>query len=133
RQPHAGQRLARLLLPFRGPDPRVDQGQLDVVDRVGPGQEVEGLEDESDFLVADPRQVVVAADLETHAEERADRLGAHDVLAGELVRENDDVGKRRIAGHELLVRHEALRTAPESPGVLVPRTAAPSLRSRMAW
>jgi hypothetical protein len=42
------------------PDAGVDQGQLDVVQRVGAGQQVEGLEDEADLAVADVGQFVVA-------------------------------------------------------------------------
>ncbi len=37
----------------------VDQRQLDVVQRGGAGQQIEGLEDEADFLVADAGQFVV--------------------------------------------------------------------------
>ena len=37
----------------------VDQRQLDVVQGGGAGQQVEGLEDEADFLVADAGQFVV--------------------------------------------------------------------------
>ena len=37
----------------------IDERQLDVVERCGPGQEIEGLEDESDLLVSDTGQLVV--------------------------------------------------------------------------
>ncbi len=37
----------------------VDEGQLDVVERGGAGEEVEGLEDEADLLVADAGEFVV--------------------------------------------------------------------------
>ena len=37
----------------------VDEGQLDVVERGGAGEEVEGLEDEADLLVADAGELVV--------------------------------------------------------------------------
>ena len=45
--------------PRRGRRAVVDQRQLHVVQRRGPGQQVEGLKDEADFLVADARQLVV--------------------------------------------------------------------------
>ena len=44
---------------FRGHS-GVDERQLDVMQRVGARQQVERLEDEADFLVADTRQLVVA-------------------------------------------------------------------------
>ena len=37
----------------------VDEGQLDVVQRGGAGEQVEGLEDEADLLVADAGELVV--------------------------------------------------------------------------
>ena len=37
----------------------VDERQLDVVQRGGAGEQVEGLEDEADFLVADAGELVV--------------------------------------------------------------------------
>jgi hypothetical protein len=51
----------------------VDERQLDVVQSGGAGQQVEGLEDEADFLVADAGQFVVV--------ERADELAVEPVVA----------------------------------------------------
>ena len=54
---HVGQRFLGALDACGGRRAVVDQGQLDVVQRGGAGQQVEGLEDEADFLVADARQL----------------------------------------------------------------------------
>ena len=58
-QADVAQGLQRHLPPFLGGHAGVDQGQLDVAQRVGARQQVEGLEDEADLLVADLRQLVV--------------------------------------------------------------------------
>ena len=50
----------------------IDQGQLDVVEGGGAGQQVEGLEDEADLLVADAGELVVV--------ELADQLAVEPVL-----------------------------------------------------
>ena len=69
----------------------VDEGQLDVVQRGGAGQQVEGLEDEADFLVADAGELVVV--------EFADQLAVEPVLAlGRRVEAADQVHQRRLAG-----------------------------------
>ena len=51
----------------------VDEGQLDVVQRGGAGKQVEGLEDEADFLVADAGQLIVV--------ELADEMAVEPVAA----------------------------------------------------
>src|SRR5262245_35666696 len=53
------QGLARLLEPLLLGEPRVDERELDVVERGRAGQQVEGLEDEPDLAVADGGKVVV--------------------------------------------------------------------------
>ena len=71
-------------------DPRVDHGQLDVVEGGGARQQVEGLEDEADLAVADLRQLVVA--------HLRDHLAAQDVVAlGGRVQAADEVHERRLA------------------------------------
>ena len=68
----------------------VNQRQLHVVQRSGAGQQVEGLEDEADFLVADARQFVVI--------QFADQLAVQPVaaLAGR-VQAADQVHQRGFA------------------------------------
>ena len=56
---HALERVRGLVAPLPGRHPRVDQRQLDVVQRVRPGEQVERLEDEPDLLVADAGQFIV--------------------------------------------------------------------------
>ena len=51
------QRRARPLPPLGAREAGVDQRQLDVVQGVGARQQVEGLEDEADLLVADGREL----------------------------------------------------------------------------
>ena len=68
-----GERLLGALDAFRGGHAVVDERQLDVVQRRGAREQVEGLEDESDFLVANARQLIVV--------EFADELAVQPVLA----------------------------------------------------
>ena len=69
----------------------VDQRQLDVVQRGGAGQQIEGLEDEADLLVADARQLVVV--------QLADQLAVEPVLAlGGRIEAADQVHQRGLAG-----------------------------------
>jgi hypothetical protein len=69
----------------------VDEGQLDVVQRGGAGEQVEGLEDEADLLVADAGEFVVV--------ELADVVAVEPVLAlGRGVEAADEVHQRRLAG-----------------------------------
>src|SRR2546422_902854 len=163
--------------PVRRRHARVDQRQLHVVERGGARQQVEGLEDEPDFLVADARQLVVGevahfqtvepvlargggveaadevherrlprsrrahhghvlvlADLEAHAAQRAHDLAAHVVVAGELVREDHDVRLWRVAGAELLeAGHAYFFFLVVSAACFIGRTRALSLRSRIDW
>ena len=58
-QPDPRERITRQRAALLGSQPGVDQGELHVVQRRGPGQQVEGLEHESDLLVPDPGQLVV--------------------------------------------------------------------------
>ncbi len=60
-QVHLPQGLLGPLQPLGGGHAGIDQRQLDVVQRGGARQQVEGLEDEADFLVADAGQLVVAS------------------------------------------------------------------------
>ena len=64
--------LARSHALFAG-DAGVDQRQFDVVQSGGASQQVEGLENETDFLVADAGQFVVV--------QFADQLAVQPVLA----------------------------------------------------
>ena len=69
----------------------VDERQLDVVQRGGAGQQVEGLEDEADLLVADAGQLVVV--------QLADQLAVEPVFAlGGRVQAADQVHQRGLAG-----------------------------------
>src|SRR5581483_7154965 len=52
-------RAARALPPLFGGNAGVNQRQFHIMQRRGPGQQVESLEDEADFLVADESQFVV--------------------------------------------------------------------------
>ena len=72
-RPTSGQGLLGALDALGGRRAVVDERQLDVVQRGGAGQQVEGLEDEADFLVADARQLVVV--------EFADQLAVEPVVA----------------------------------------------------
>ncbi len=69
----------------------VDQGQLDVVQRAGARQQVEGLENEADFLVANAGQLIVA--------HLADQIAVDVVLAlAGRVEAADQVHQGRFAG-----------------------------------
>ncbi len=69
----------------------VEQGQLDVVERRGPRQQVEALEHEPDLLVADDGQLVLR-----HAR---DVLAVEEVVAARgAVEAPEDVHQRRLAG-----------------------------------
>src|SRR6185503_15540055 len=81
---------------------------------------------------AHDRHVLVLADLDADAAQGPHRLGAHVVLTRQLVRQDHDVGERRIPGAELLLAHDGLRPA-ESDAWRVAFTRDPSFRSRMAW
>ena len=68
----------------------IDEGQLHVVQRRGAGEEIEGLEDEADFLVADAGELVVV--------EIADELVVEPVLAfGGRIKAADEVHQRGLA------------------------------------
>jgi hypothetical protein len=68
----------------------IDQGQFDIVQRRGARQQVEGLEHEADFLVADARQFVVR-----HV---ADQVAVDVVLpAGRRIQTADQVHQGRLA------------------------------------
>jgi len=54
-----GQRLLRFFEPLFGGSAVVDERQFDVVQRSGARKQVEGLEDEADFLVANIGELVV--------------------------------------------------------------------------
>ena len=85
------ERAASSRLAVRRADPGVYQRQLDVVQRRRARQQVERLEDEADFLVADARQLVVV--------HLADLLAVQEV--GPLrrrVEAPDQVHQRGLAG-----------------------------------
>ena len=68
----------------------VDQRQFHIVQRGGARQQVERLENEADFLVADARQLVVG--------HRADQVAVDVVLAlGRRIQAADQVHQRRLA------------------------------------
>ena len=69
----------------------VDERQLDVVQRAGAGQQVEGLEHEADFLVADAGELVVV--------HFADQVAVEVVQAGGgRIQAADQVHQRGLAG-----------------------------------
>jgi hypothetical protein len=93
---HAGAEVDVRGLPWRARCARrrgavVDERQLDVVQRGGAGQQVEGLEDEADFLVADAGELVVV--------ELGDVVAVEPVLAlGGRVEAADQVHQGGLAG-----------------------------------
>jgi hypothetical protein len=90
-RPTLGERFLGALDALRRRGAVVDQRQLDVVQRGGAGQQVEGLEDEADLLVADARQLVVV--------QFADQLAVEPVAAlGGRVEAADQVHQRGLAG-----------------------------------
>ena len=89
-QTHRLQGLCRDLPAFRHRDSLVDQRQLDVVKDVGAGDQVEGLEHETDLLVADLGQLILL--------HRADVLALEEIAAGgRRVETADDVHERRLS------------------------------------
>ena len=89
-QLHGLERFLCALEPGIGRRPVVDERQLDVVERGGPRQQVEGLEDEADFLVADVGQLVVG--------KLADQPAVQPVAAlGGRVQAADEVHQRGFA------------------------------------
>ena len=79
-----------LFLALVGRHAGVDQRQLDIVQRGGAREQVEGLENEADFLVADARQLVV--------DHLADQIAVDVVLAlGRRVETADQVHQGRFA------------------------------------
>ena len=78
------------LVPGRRRHTGIDQGQLDVVQRGSPRQQVERLEDEPDLLIPDAREVVVV--------HPADVLAVQQVLAPRRrIETADEVHQRRLA------------------------------------
>ncbi len=55
----ASERVRGLYPSILCPETRVDQRQLDIIERRGAGQQVEGLKDEADLLVSDAGELVV--------------------------------------------------------------------------
>ncbi len=69
----------------------IDQWQLDVVEGSGAGEQIEGLKDEADLLVADAGELVVV--------QLADQLAVEPVFAlGRGVKAADEVHERGLAG-----------------------------------
>ena len=78
-------------MPFFGRDAGIDQRQLDVMQRCGAGQQIERLEYESDFFVANAGQLIVG--------HRADEIAVDEVLApGRCIETSDQVHQSRFAG-----------------------------------
>src|SRR5579863_16899 len=81
---------ALALHAFLGRNAGIDQRQFHIVQRSRPGQQVERLEDESDFLVADPRQFIVV--------QFADQLAVEPVLSlRRRIEAADQVHQRGLA------------------------------------
>ena len=84
------ERLARPLVALGGGDVRVEQRQLDVLERGGARQQVEALEHEAERLVADARELVGV--------QPRDLLAVEAKLARRrLVEAAEDVHQRRLA------------------------------------
>src|SRR5438477_9575733 len=79
--------------------------------------------------------VLVLADLEAHAAQRAHHFAPHVVVAREPVGQDHDVGQRRVARPERLRgRHAVFFTIFIVSAACLPgRTRAPSFKSRIAW
>ena len=91
RAPPSPARAARPLAPLAARHAGVDQRQLDVVQRVGAGQQVEGLEDEADLLVADAPPARWSSSSWTA--DAVEAVGAR----GRRVEAADQVHQRRLA------------------------------------
>ena len=97
----AFQRVHGLLAAVGAAEARVEQGQLDVLQNRGARQEVEGLEDETDLLIAHARQCAIR--------HLRDVFAVEPVLAARWrVQAAEDVHQRGLArsrrahdGHEL--------------------------------
>ena len=90
-QPDGGERLLGHDSALVAADLRVDQRQLDVLQRRGAREEIERLKHEADLLVAHRGQLVIV--------HRLDRRAVEDVLpGGGAVEAADDVHERRLAG-----------------------------------
>src|SRR5947207_3000540 len=79
--------------------------------------------------------VLVLADLQAHAAQRAHHFAPHVVVAREPVGQDHDVGQRRVARPERLQgRHAVFFTIFIVSAACLPgRTRAPSFKSRIAW
>ncbi len=123
-EPHACQRVSGQLPALAPAHPGVDQGQLDVVQRRGPREQVERLEHEADLLVADPRELVVAQFRDPVAVEPVFAAGRA-VQAADHVHEGGLPRARRAHdGDELVLPddeiHAAERVHHLAPHVVVP-------------
>jgi hypothetical protein len=77
-------------MPLAAWHPGIDQRQLDIVQGIGTGQQVEGLEDEADLAVAQGGQPGVG--------QVRDQVAVQPVLAAvRAVQATDDVHQRRLA------------------------------------
>ena len=104
-QPHPLERAHRLLAAQPAPLAGVDHRQLDVLQRVVARQQVEGLEDEADLLVAQRRELEFVEVLHRLAVEQVLALrrtieGADEVEHGRLARP-----RRAHDGHQLAGAH----------------------------
>ena len=90
-QADIGERLLGALDALGGGRAVVDERQLHVVQGGGAGQQIEGLEDEADFLVADARKLIVV--------EITDQLAVQPIAAlGRRIEAADEVHQRGLAG-----------------------------------
>jgi hypothetical protein len=69
--------LFREAAPLCRTHPGVDQRQLDIVEYIGAGQEIEGLEDEADLFVSDLGQTVLAERTDISAVKKIGPRGRH--------------------------------------------------------
>jgi hypothetical protein len=97
---------------LRRGDAGVDQRQLDVLEHVGARDEVEGLEDEADLLVADVGQRVV---VETRDVDAVDQVAARSrhVEAADEVHHRRLARPRRSHDRDVLVVRDGERNAAE--------------------
>jgi hypothetical protein len=90
-QSHLGERLGSEIPTFLGAYAGIHQRQLHIVQAGGPGQQVEGLKDETDLLVPDPGQLIVF--------QFGDPVSVEPVLTGcRAVQAADEIHQGRLAG-----------------------------------
>jgi len=106
------QREHRALPAFVGLHAGVDQRELDVVERVGPREEIEGLEDESDFAVPNLGELVVDHVRDVFAGKFV-AAGRRGIEAAEHVHHGRLAGTRRAHDGKVFVAMNRERDATE--------------------